>query len=219
MNFKRALNNRLVAVGAGAAVLALLAGGSGYAAGQITSRDVKNESLRGVDIKDGKLGLKELSPGARKQLANLAGQPPALAAQFSATDTVIEKLGGSFKTNTTEIGTFDLEPGTYVVNLYGGFDTAAADSPRTEGTHLMLALRGPTSDSDQFGADLGTCFTGAFPQGDREATCSTTRTITVAEPTKVRVLGFGYNEDQSSTGSGTFTVDADVSAIEVTSAG
>ena len=35
------------------------------------------------------------------------------------------------------------------------------------------------------------------------------------ETTEVDVIGFGYNEDTSDTGSGTFTVTADVSALKV----
>lgn len=229
MQLKRVLNSRLTAVGAGAAVLALLAGGAGFAAGQINSADVQNESLRGVDVKDGKLGLKELSPAALKAIAELAGEDGApgtpgedgedgqdatLAGSFQGNAT-IATLGGSFATNATQIGTLQLDAGKYVINAYGFFDTTAADSPRTDGTHLMLALRGPTSASDAFGADYGTCFTGAFPQGDREATCQATRTITLDAPTTIRVIGFGYNEDQSGTGGGTFTVSTDVSAIEL----
>ena len=41
MGFKRALNSRIVAVAGGAAVLAVLAGGAGFAAGQIDSGDIQ----------------------------------------------------------------------------------------------------------------------------------------------------------------------------------
>ncbi len=56
-----------------AVVLALAAGGSGYAAGKITGKDVKNNSLTGVDIKNatvagtdvknGSLTAGDLAPG------------------------------------------------------------------------------------------------------------------------------------------------------------
>jgi hypothetical protein len=71
MRFKRALNSRIVAVGAGAAVLAVLAGGVGFAAGEINSKDIKNNSVRSGDIKDGTLKLKDLSSWTKK---NLMGQ-------------------------------------------------------------------------------------------------------------------------------------------------
>ncbi len=72
MGFKRVLNSRMAAVGAGATVLALLAGGAGYAAGQIDSGDIKNESIRTVDVKDGGLKKKDLRPGFVAKLATKA---------------------------------------------------------------------------------------------------------------------------------------------------
>jgi hypothetical protein len=73
MDFKRVLNSRITAVVAGASVLAVAAGGVGYAAAKIDSSDVLNESLRGVDIKDGSLRAKELSAGARESLKGQQG--------------------------------------------------------------------------------------------------------------------------------------------------
>lgn len=72
MGLKRALNSRMAAVGVGATVLALLAGGAGYAAGQIDSGDIKNESIRTVDVKDGGLKKKDLRPGFVASLATKA---------------------------------------------------------------------------------------------------------------------------------------------------
>ncbi|HET9422218.1 MAG TPA: hypothetical protein VFO49_13860 [Nocardioides sp.] len=220
MGIKRVLNSRIVAVAGGAAVLAVLAGGAGFAAGQINSGDIENNSVRSVDVKDGDLKVKDLSNGTVNQLQGKDGKDGkngvALAGGYQAqSHQTINLIGGSFATNKTELGSFELEPGVYLLNGYAAFDTEAADSPRTEGTHLMLALRGPTSASDKFGEDLGTCFTGAFPQGDREATCQVTRTVVIDETTTVDVIGFGYNEDQSGTGGGTFKVLSDVTALKV----
>jgi hypothetical protein len=78
MGIKRVLNSRLVAVGAGAAVLAVLAGGAGFAAGQINSGDIQNNSVRGADIKDGNLKLKEFHASAVRGLKGEDGaQGPA----------------------------------------------------------------------------------------------------------------------------------------------
>jgi len=62
MGLKRVMNSRMAAVGAGAAVLALLAGGAGYAAGEIDSGDIQNNSVRSVDVKDGDLRKKDMRP-------------------------------------------------------------------------------------------------------------------------------------------------------------
>jgi hypothetical protein len=74
MGIKRVLNSRLAAVGAGAAVLAVLAGGAGFAAGQINSGDIQNDSIRGADIKDGNLKLKEFH---RSAITGLKGEDGA----------------------------------------------------------------------------------------------------------------------------------------------
>ncbi len=241
MGLKRVLDSRVAAIGAGATVLALLAGGAGYAAGQIDSGDVRNESLRGVDIKNGSLQAKELSKSAKQNLRGREGpQGPAgpagpegpegpagpagadgadgaaLADSFSNAQPATIDIGGSFTGRATELGTLDLPAGTYVVNGYGFFDTVAPDSARTDSARLMLALRGPTSAGNPFGDDYGTCFTGAFAPApaDREATCTTARTITLAEQTTIRVLAFGYNDDGSGTDD-SFTAFADVSALKV----
>ena len=68
MGFKRVLNSRVAAVGAGAAALAVLAGGVGYAAGEITSHDIQDDTIRSADVKDESLKMKDLTNGTRKQL-------------------------------------------------------------------------------------------------------------------------------------------------------
>ncbi len=68
MGFKKVLNSRLMAVGAGATALALLAGGVGYAAGEITSGDIRNDTIRSADVRDDTLKLKDISDSAQRQL-------------------------------------------------------------------------------------------------------------------------------------------------------
>ncbi|HWM74955.1 MAG TPA: hypothetical protein VNQ53_14500 [Nocardioides sp.] len=74
MGFTRVLKSRVVAVGAGAAVLALLAGGAGYAAGEITSKDIENDTIRSGDVKDGALKLRDLSGWTQESLQGQQGQ-------------------------------------------------------------------------------------------------------------------------------------------------
>ncbi len=139
----------------------------------------------------------------------------SLVDQFAPSGVVtIEHIGGSFNDRATLIGDIDLpRAGTYQINGYAFFDTVDAVSERGERTHLELALR--VEDESQWGRDLGTCFTGPFPKGDREATCQSVRVVTVDEATTVDIYAFGYNDDQSSTGDESFTVAPDVSAIRV----
>lgn len=223
MGIQKVTRSRVVAVAAGASVLAVMAGGVGYAAGQIDSSDIKNHSIRGVDVKQKTLNARHISNNTLKRFqgkrgpAGADGQDgAALADSFSnfGNATVIQNLGGPFGSNATEVGTLELEAGQYLINGSAIFDTLAGNSERTEATHLQLAIRGPESTGNQWG-DFGTCFTGAFPQGDREASCSTTRLMTLEEDEELTIYAFGYNEDQSSTGSGQFNVQVDVSAMAV----
>ena len=241
MGFKRVLESRVVAIAAGATVLAVAAGGAGFAAGQIDSGDVKNESLRGADIKNGTLSGKELTKSLKEHLKGSEGPqgpagPPgpegpkgdkgdkgdpgedgaALEDSFVSTAPTTIDTGGSFTQRATELGTLELTAGTYIVNGYGFFDTVNTATPRGDTPRLQLALRGPAVEGNPFGADYGTCFTGAFaPEpADREATCTTIRTVTLSADTTVRVMAFGYHGDNGATDD-VFTAIADVSALKV----
>lgn len=248
MGLKKILDSRLTAVVAGAAVVATLGAGAGYAAAQIGSADIINDSIKSVDIQDRTIQKKDLTDATVGKLRGQRGprgpQGPAGASggpqgpqgpagpqgpQGPAGPTTIVtmvpmtptqpaaapigKIGGPFVANSTQVGTLNLAPGTHLVNGDGFFDSVA---PHGAGTRLMLALRGPTSTNDTFGADYGTCFTGVFAAtADREATCATSRVITLAAPTTIRVIAFGYNDDASGDGENAFTVKAYVSALKV----
>lgn len=188
--------------------------------GTIQGRDIHANAIHYDDVANGAVGWYALTQWTRANIHQIARQHDtkgALAGQVQDTAT-IGAIGGTFGKFTetvraTKVGEMTLQPGTYLLSSSGFFDTVAADSPRTDGTHLQLAVR--VDDGSDWGKDFGTCFTSAFPAGDREATCAVTRVVTVDSPTTVQVFGFGYNDDQSSTGSGTFTVATDVSAVKV----
>ena len=74
MGIKRVLNSRVAAVGAGAAALAVLAGGVGYAAGEITSHDIQDDTIRSADVKDESLKMKDLTNGVQQQLKGEKGK-------------------------------------------------------------------------------------------------------------------------------------------------
>ena len=96
MGFKKVLNSRLMAVGAGAAALALLAGGVGYAAGQITSGDIRNGTIRSVDVRDDALKLKDIANSAERQLRGQRGPqgppgPPGTAEYAGPTWSIVDR--------------------------------------------------------------------------------------------------------------------------------
>ena len=93
MGIKALLNNRLVAVGVGATALALIAGGVGYAAGEITSNDIRNNTIRSVDVHDDTLKLKDISNGAERQLRGDPGPPgpPGTAEYAGPTWSIVDR--------------------------------------------------------------------------------------------------------------------------------
>jgi hypothetical protein len=120
---------------------------------------------------------------------------------------IVEHIGGKFADNATVIGSFDLDPGTYVVNAEGFFESTA---DTTGDSQLELALRG----SD--GKAYGTCFTGeTSPLQGRDATCASSQAVTVTDATTVTLYAFGYQDDQSAKDSGSWGVAASVNALKV----
>lgn len=216
-------NNRILAVVAGAAVLTLVGGvGGAVAGGLVTSAQIKNHTIQSVDLHAGSVTTSKIAAGTIS--ASKAGpslnaqlQRGALDARYSnANARTITNIGGPFVANSTQLGTLRLHSaGTYQISAYGYFD-ALDNSATPVSTRLQLAVRGPATTGDPFGQDFGTCFTGVFPQNvDRELTCQSVRTISVSRATTLRVIGFGYNDDQSGNGGGNFTLNADVSAVRV----
>jgi hypothetical protein len=65
MGFKTFLNSRFGAVATGSVAIALLGGSAGYAAGQIGSNDIQDDSIRSIDVKDGTIRDRDLSESAQ----------------------------------------------------------------------------------------------------------------------------------------------------------
>jgi hypothetical protein len=124
----------------------------------------------------------------------------------------IAKIGGSFKTNKTSLGTFTLTPGTWLLNSTAFFARTAKGVP---GTRPELALRVGASET-AFGTDYGTILGAEIsPSADRELSGSTVKVVTVKAKTTVEVFAFGYNDDGGSAGSGDITAAASVAAVQV----
>ena len=92
MGFKAMVNSRLVAVGAGATALALIAGGVGYAAGEITSNDIRDNTIKSNDIRDDTLKLKDINDGYDKMMAGdvvspVRPEPPSTPARPGRSST------------------------------------------------------------------------------------------------------------------------------------
>jgi hypothetical protein len=139
--------------------------------------------------------------------------PPAGLSVNSSSDgfVVVADIGGKFHDaqdgqGATVVDSFNLPAGTHQITTDGFFTSTAENSGMTR---LQVAVRAGNQD-------LGTCFTGAAsPLAGREATCSTTRVVTVSETTPVTVYVFGYQDDQGGSDSGKFAAATTTSALKV----
>lgn len=160
----------------GGAVAANAAGGTGcrtltypLCANSVASGQVVNNSLTGVDIKTNSLGWTDLdgntqtlikSGGGTTGPAGKDGAPgapgkdgadgkPGVAVSVTKTfaPTVIEKIGGSYGANATQITTFSLpSAGTYLVNARVVFDrkdkgSEGYEQPTTDTMPQLSAVR------------------------------------------------------------------------------
>lgn len=139
---------------------------------------------------------------------------PAVAAQlkygtvadgniYNTPTVTIAKIGGSFATNATKLGTFTLPAGTWNLFFKERFERITSGAA---GTRMQLAIRESGSGED-YGTDMGTEIS---PTKGRELVQSGVSIITVDGNTTLDVYGFGYNDDQSAAGSGEITGKAQV---------
>jgi hypothetical protein len=191
----------------GAAVAGVVAVGA--ASGAVADRLVGSPQ-----IKDGGVHKVDTSQWIQGQLAK-ADTVPTMYRQ-SAPATVAD-VGGTFGKFTeivraTELHSFTLQPGRYVVTADGFFMTNSADATRD--VRMQLALR--VNDGSDWGLDYGTAFTGQLsPLANREATTHSTRVVTLDAPTLVQVFAFGYEDDQGSTASGQIAARSYVTAERI----
>ncbi len=89
MQFSKLINNRLVTVVAGATIVALVGAGAGYSAGQITSKDIKDHSIK----------IKDLRKGTVKKLKGQTGATGPQGPQGPSGPsnvTLVKALGGQW---------------------------------------------------------------------------------------------------------------------------
>lgn len=118
----------------------------------------------------------------------------------------IVNIGGSFATRATELGTFDLPAGTWLVTTSATFYRTATGA---EGTRPQLALR-----YDGLTGNAGTILGQEISEtANRELMQSITYRVVLTEAKTVTAYGFGYNDDTSSAGGGQIDVEAQVTAV------
>jgi hypothetical protein len=212
MGIKHALNSRVVAVGVGASALALLAGGAGFAAGQIDSGDIENNSVRSVDVKNGDLKLKDMSDWTLKNLSRDSDSFADTTGNALADPMTIEKIGGPINDNNTNLDVgVTLEPGRYVVTVDGSFISDQAAGEGTPAVYPQLSLWIDRNDDGNFQwqALEGDISPNALmpTAANRHISVHGSTVIDVDEITNVGVLGFGYAADGSDARSGEIKVN------------
>lgn len=205
----------IVFVGGTAAgtVAADLIGSNDIKNDSIKSKDIKNDTIQSKDIKKDTIKQRDLAPGLKDKVNTDANTDVrgSLTAFETSGPTNVVNIGGAFADRATLADTFTLPAGTHLIASDGFFISNAAVATSV-GTRLQLAIRGPSPTN----ADFGTCFTGpASILANREATCSTTRVITLTQPTQVRVFVFGYDDLQGSSDSGRFNAFTAVSVVRL----
>jgi hypothetical protein len=203
-------NSRLLTVAGIGIATVLVIGGTATAASRITAHDIATGAANSRVIKDGSVHQEDMNPN----VVGLLHRPDVLGSSvenFTTNPQTITAIGGSFAALHTDLGSFSLPAGTYLITGDGFFHSDTATSGLTR---LQLAIRG--DDGTTFGQDYGTCFTGlASATANREASCTTVRTITLSATQTIKVQAFGYADDTGSADSGKFVVTPNVSVIKV----
>lgn len=217
MNIKQVFNTKggrlLVAAVLGAGVLV----GVTVAANGAVRPDCKTlsyplcaRSVAASQVVDNSIPASKLVPGDRAAFLKDTDAYGKAGVTADFKPVTIDKIGGSFKTNKTKVGEFELKPGTWLLNSTAFFARTTAGAP---GTRPQLALRVGASET-AFGTDYGTILGAEIsPAKDRELTGSTVKVVTVDQATTVEVFAFGYNDDAGSAGSGEIAASASVTAV------
>jgi hypothetical protein len=238
----------LVAGSMGGAVAARMIGSEDIRNNSILQEDLQADSVSNSELKADSVRWANINPDTQARVEELAGSAGAegpvgpmgpegpkgepgnpasdvfgeYSSGYNGTAT-IQKLGGSYTTNATTLGTFTVtESGKYLVSAYGFFDRLNEGAPGYEApttdTYLQLSVRGGTVAAQH----PGTCFTPAVSaKGFTETTCQSVQVIEANAGDTFTVRAFGYNEDRSGFGAAPnsatpqFTASAAVSAVRI----
>lgn len=181
-------------------------------------------SVTSKSIKDGAVSQSDMLPGVNAAYLgtynNTVGFPalkPEVAAKLdlgtgsvklTVPTTTIANIGGPFAANATNVGTFTLQAGTWLVTSNAVFNRTEAATAADPKTLPQLALRYPGDAGTIMGNDISTAV-------GRELMGATVKTVTVTAATTVTVWGFGYNDNGSNFASGKINVAAEITATKI----
>lgn len=142
----------------------------------------------------------------------------------AADQRTIDDIGGSIRTRYTDLATsITLAPGTYQLTVDGDFSNASALDPDV-GVYPQLSVWIDRDNDDEFDYSPDPALSegsispnGLMPaQVGRHLHVAGTTVLTVASPTEVRLVAFGYDSEGGTTGSGQIRVErGEISALKV----
>lgn len=164
-------------------------------------------SVAATQVVDNSLPKSKIVPADRDAFLKDTNTPDVKggAQSLFANETAkeITNIGGRFADRHTEVGTFTLPKGTWLVNLSAKFNRTVASAAGDPEVQPMLQVVGGSNYVTIMGNDIA-------PSLDADLTGSAVSLITVSADTTFTVNAFGYNSARGSQGSGEITVLASV---------
>ena len=200
-------------------------------ANSVNSTSVVNESLTGTDVKNGSLYQSDLNPAVadllRTPKANsvwtstlnndVVTEPklaPAVRNKLVATGTALSTMPIPIQhmagTNwlTTPLGEFTLPAGVWMISTNAYFYRSLNG---VEGTRPAVSLRYNRTPTNTYGQNAGTLQGVEISErANGDLYSSTTKRVVFTQPTKIDLVGFGHNDNESDAGAGQITVQVEV---------
>jgi len=179
MGVNNPLKGRTRAVVAGTAVLALAGGSAAFAAGQIGSGGIRDNSIRSIDVKNKSLQARDLTPNARAKLKGQRG-PAGPPGQSLVADKITPPNAGFGGINVVAVPSLPISSGgpssSQGAELWEPIELGAGTYLVTTTTQFFDFDPSPSPDEDYGvarlfleGAELGESWTPVVPDDANNA--------------------------------------------------
>lgn len=211
---KKILNSKVGRLVAATVLAGGLIGGVALAAnGAAVKPDCKNlmyplcpRSVAEKQVVDNSIPARKLVPADREAFLKDENTPDVKGAttlKAVYNNKTVENVGGSWLTRKTELGSFTLPAGTWVINTSAKFNRTEADT--TDPLYLtrpQFAVRALPTEANPFGLDFGTVMNSIAPFAGADMFGSDSKRVVLTEETTFTVAVFGYQDNRGSDDSG-----------------
>jgi hypothetical protein len=175
--------------------------------GGVAWDDLAANSVSGYKVKDGTIAESDLSTGVLNKLnaedqvgEDVKGATTLKAAYNTVT---VENTGGPWLDRKTDLGSFVLPAGTWVIHSKAKFTRTVADETDPIWmTKPQFSVRAFPTASNPFGQDFGTVMGPIAPFVGADMFGSDAVRVQLTEETTFTVAIFGYQDDRGSDNSG-----------------